>query len=247
MIHTFIYGLVDPNTGIIRYVGKSNSPQTRLAAHCYEAQNSKSRNHKNNWLKQLLDAGLVPVVVILEKCIMEVWQAREIHHIAVWKSEYLLNVKSGGQGMSTLACSAERAAKISAALKGRKRSTESIRKTATKNTGKKRTAEAKINYSISKMGSKNPNYGKVLSTEEKNRLLSYVLGVPKTEEHKRNISKSKSKQISRFSDKNIYIDSFESAKSASNVLGIPRTSITACLNKRIKKAGGFLWKYGNGA
>ena len=50
---TFIYGLCDPETNEIRYIGKSNQPKKRLQDHIYSCE--RTVTHKNNWIKSLLN------------------------------------------------------------------------------------------------------------------------------------------------------------------------------------------------
>lgn len=45
----YIYGLTDPITEEIRYIGKSIRPTERLSNHC----NEKSNCHRSNWIQSL--------------------------------------------------------------------------------------------------------------------------------------------------------------------------------------------------
>lgn len=58
-----IYGLIDPRTGECRYVGKAVNPQRRLRDHLWAIS---GKSHKNSWLKNLLAAGLVPELTIID-------------------------------------------------------------------------------------------------------------------------------------------------------------------------------------
>ncbi len=46
-----LYGLIDPNTNELRYIGKTNNLSVRLRNHYNKINTSKS--HKNSWLKSL--------------------------------------------------------------------------------------------------------------------------------------------------------------------------------------------------
>lgn len=59
-----VYYLVDPQTGIPRYVGFSKRPAYRLECHL----NSKRDTHKNRWIQSLTVQGLQPTLLI--KCIV---------------------------------------------------------------------------------------------------------------------------------------------------------------------------------
>lgn len=61
-----IYGLVDPRSGELRYVGKSCSGLKRPKAHLAPS-NLKKATHKNNWIRQLLAAGARPDILVIEE------------------------------------------------------------------------------------------------------------------------------------------------------------------------------------
>ena len=58
----FIYGLVCPIEGIVRYVGQTNKPYSRLFAHIRSSKNPGMRE----WLDRLLVDGRIPQVLTLE-------------------------------------------------------------------------------------------------------------------------------------------------------------------------------------
>lgn len=96
MEHVYIYGLKDPRTGLIRYVGKSERPEQRYLNH--KANYDKVNLHKYYWIKQLRDAGLDPQMLILETCLKADWEARERFWIAYGLSQGwpLTNIYLGG-------------------------------------------------------------------------------------------------------------------------------------------------------
>lgn len=92
----YIYGLVDPRTKTIRYVGKSKNPFTRAKNHLAEARmKSRRGGQRLVWLRELLTAGVEPDVVILE-CVHGMWAEREKTWIAAISG--LLNGHPGGAG-----------------------------------------------------------------------------------------------------------------------------------------------------
>lgn len=99
---TFIYGLVDPRTGYVRYVGKSYKPSARLSEHLRKSQ-IKGRSPKNCWLRELLSVGEKPQLVLLEKTRTSEWKNAERRLIAYFRNipDYppLTNVTSGGDGI----------------------------------------------------------------------------------------------------------------------------------------------------
>lgn len=58
-----VYGICDPDTGVIRYVGKSVDPPMRFRQHIRNAFCSDSRTHLANWIRSLDRA---PELTILE-------------------------------------------------------------------------------------------------------------------------------------------------------------------------------------
>lgn len=117
-----VYGLVDPRSLEVRYIGKSSSGLRRpLAA----ARRVKwEPGHKSNWIKSLLALGLsyrVQVLAVasdeLELCSLEVaW-------IAFGRAEGwpLTNLADGGQGPFGVKRSAETKEKLAAAKRGKPR------------------------------------------------------------------------------------------------------------------------------
>ena len=62
-----MYGLKDPNTNAVRYVGKSSIGLSRPKSHTKEKDLARCGNsHKANWIRGLLRAGQVPATVVLE-------------------------------------------------------------------------------------------------------------------------------------------------------------------------------------
>jgi hypothetical protein len=60
-----IYGLIDPRTDILRYVGQTKSPKKRYWRHCHPAKNQ--RTHRDNWIRSLLGQGLTPTFIELAR------------------------------------------------------------------------------------------------------------------------------------------------------------------------------------
>lgn len=98
-----IYGLIDPRTKEIRYVGKSDNPVKRLRRHLGKKNIQKSF-HAARWLRSLVEIGLKPEIAILEVVSGgENWEDRERHWIAYLRSEGcdLTNTSPGGEGGAT--------------------------------------------------------------------------------------------------------------------------------------------------
>lgn len=93
---TFIYILVDPRDGQVRYVGKFNDPQLRLRAHVSRCNMSSS--HLYNWISVLKRLLLRPQLFIVEHAPKTQWQDRERYWIAFFRSQGadLTNTVEGG-------------------------------------------------------------------------------------------------------------------------------------------------------
>ena len=63
----YIYGLFDPNTGAVRYIGRSTNPDKRLASH----RNMNQNDAKTAWVNELKAAGQRPELAIIETCTAE--------------------------------------------------------------------------------------------------------------------------------------------------------------------------------
>ena len=123
----FIYYLLDPLTGKIRYVGKTYDPQHRLGAHVRE----NGRSRKSNWVKSLISKGAKPVMEILEEVEDDddtKWQDSERFWIAFFKScgASLLNHDNGGMNGKML--SDETKQKMRIASTGRRHSEDTIKR-----------------------------------------------------------------------------------------------------------------------
>lgn len=97
---TFIYGLTDPRTGDLRWVGKSDDPQRRLRGHIGSRYRDTPRGA---WVRDLWALDLVPVLVLFEEVAMADWPVAECEWIERKRAEGcpLLNINRGGGGGDT--------------------------------------------------------------------------------------------------------------------------------------------------
>lgn len=98
---TYIYVLKDPTSDEVRYVGKTVKPiQQRFRLHIWEAKNG-GRTRKNNWIKSLLNQGLLPTIECIEVVEGDSWVDREKHWISHYrKFGNLTNHTDGGEGLA---------------------------------------------------------------------------------------------------------------------------------------------------
>jgi hypothetical protein len=98
---TFIYALTCPNTGEVRYIGKSDNPQKRYRIHVHNYFNKDS--YKARWIRSLQRDNTKPGLMILEEVMVSEWIEAEKRWIAHYRSigAKLTNITEGGQGGAT--------------------------------------------------------------------------------------------------------------------------------------------------
>lgn len=123
---SFIYGLVDPRTQFLRYVGKSADPNRRLKQHIAEARRRQSFATRR-WVWHLIGLGLGPELVVLDEAPEAEINDAECFWIAAMRLAgcALTNIKPGGDGQPRGYVRPRAAVERGAAkLRGRKRSPE---------------------------------------------------------------------------------------------------------------------------
>lgn len=134
-----IYGLADPRTGTVRYVGFTTEGWMRLKRHIKEARRGRA-NHRCNWLRELDQLGLLPEMRVLEFVAFDEWQKKEQLWIAQL-SPGLVNDTLGGDGRLGHRVPLHVREKIAAKLRGRKMPEQQREKLSQALRGKKKTAE----------------------------------------------------------------------------------------------------------
>lgn len=172
---TFIYALCEPGTRIVRYIGKSDNPESRLR-YGHLSESVRLTTHLGRWLQRVVWSGCEPALVILAEVPKRAWKSEERKHIAAYRrlGADLVNSTDGGEGVTQTPeirrkigdanrgkpCSSEQRKQISRALTGRKLPKEHRRAIGRGVLGTRRTAEQKHRYRLSKLGDKNPMSGK---------------------------------------------------------------------------------------
>lgn len=154
----FIYALKCPNSGAVRYIGKSNNPKGRLSNHLRAFE--RERNHRACWIRSLHTTNQKPLVEILDEVPFEHWQQWEVAYIEFFRETGcdLVNSTAGGEGAHGL--SDESRARFSVARIGKRASIETRKKQSASRMGIKFTPEHCENLSLSRRGKKNPGFGK---------------------------------------------------------------------------------------
>jgi hypothetical protein len=95
---TNIYVLIDPQTNLVRYVGKANNVPQRYKAHLNIAR--KHQAHKLNWINSLKNKGLKPIIEIVDIVPIQEWVFWETYWISQFKTWGfdLINYTEGGDG-----------------------------------------------------------------------------------------------------------------------------------------------------
>jgi len=95
---TFIYALVDPRNGDIRYIGKANNARLRFNSHMFDL----ARTKKTNWIKSLIKIGLKPELLIIDEVLISEWVFWEMHYISLFRfyGFKLTNATDGGESGS---------------------------------------------------------------------------------------------------------------------------------------------------
>lgn len=181
-----IYVLIDPRTGLIRYVGKARNPKKRFREHLRRSQNRNVQRTKCScWLRSLAFDGHCPKLEIIDNVPASEWEFWECEYIRLFKALMipLTNQTGGGEGGDTSAfrkpmpeeqrqklrlfhagkqyslgriVSSETIEKIKAARAGFRMSESAKAILRQKALGRKHTAEVKLKMSKSHLGKEHP-------------------------------------------------------------------------------------------
>jgi hypothetical protein len=140
-----VYGLCDPQTNTLEYIGKSCSGLKRPNQHFSNTElNRKCK--KSSWVKSILAKGLVPTIEILEVCEnAETLSDAEIFWIAniLASGASLRNMSKGGNGGNTGGWTKESSIKLKESLKKSEKFKEANRKNGEKRKGIPRPAHVR--------------------------------------------------------------------------------------------------------
>lgn len=192
-----MYGLIDPQSKMIRYVGRTTQGQKRFHQHSYAARNCRSNTHVNNWIRSLYAKGLR-----FEPTILEFTDRATLIERERWWIRYgrmsgwdLTNLTEGGDGIPGYVVpestrqklreahsTPEAVARIKALHTGRKRSDETRRRIGDASKGRKPNAETRQKQSTAHRGLKH-------TEETKTRIKEAHTGKKFSVEHVANMSK----------------------------------------------------------
>lgn len=184
---TAIYGLRDPETRAVRYVGKTvGSPRRRLTRHLAEARGG-AKNHRCRWLRSL---AAPPILDVFFSVPDRLAGAVERHVIAVMRSNgaQLTNTTDGGDGALGYRHSAAHREHMKQVMAGRTRSPEVRERMAAAQRGKRYSPEACARIAAGHTGLKYRPRTKPMSDEARARIAAGHVGIKHSEETKRKIA-----------------------------------------------------------
>lgn len=97
----YIYALVDPRDGDVRYIGKSVDPKQRLRKHIHKARKENPGNlYRYDWICSVLSDGYRPILEIIEEVSEDGWREAERTWIKYGREQGwpLTNIENGGCG-----------------------------------------------------------------------------------------------------------------------------------------------------
>lgn len=97
---TYVYGLIDPRTDAIRYVGITNHDvNERLRNHFESIREKNNTSHRKMWLLSLKRIGLKPTIIVLDEVPPEIGGVCESNWISFLRDigEPLTNSTEGGE------------------------------------------------------------------------------------------------------------------------------------------------------
>lgn len=151
-----IYGLVDPRTSMVRYIGLSSKGLARPRQH-RKPSSFENNTYKSSWVSSLHKQGLDFEIVVLQESTLESLNDDERWWIAYGRISGwpLTNMTEGGDGMLGRICTDETRARMSASGRGRAMppvSEETKNKIGNANRGKVRSPELRALWSKLALG-----------------------------------------------------------------------------------------------
>lgn len=181
-----IYGLTDPRTSAIRYVGKSTQGLLRPRAHARRLDGDDS--HKGNWLRALQAAGIAYGIVVLERVadrgLLDEAERRWIAHgrLQGWP---LTNILDGGDGA---ACAEETKAKLRAMNLGKRHTAAARAKMSAAHKGKPPGTAGKPVTAATRAKQSAARIGRVFTAETREKIAAAKRGKPRPDLANRNRS-----------------------------------------------------------
>lgn len=226
---TYIYTLTDPRSGLVRYVGKSDSPNQRNHAH---KRDVGCKTHKQSWIKGLFDDGFDgPIMNIIDEVPYADWAYWERQYIKMFKSAgaKLVNLNEGGVGPEP---SRETRLKMSIAAKRKPRMSEETRMKIAASLRSKITPEHVLFMQQRSAEMRKKRGGPT----EKQRLAAKRAGL------------DRKKAVLQYSKEGVFLKKFDGVRDAASETNVKRLGISNCCKGKLhyKFAGGYMWRFYSG-
>jgi hypothetical protein len=196
-----IYGLIDPRTDEVRYIGKSTSGLNRPKQHTMPSI-LKRTSHKTNWIRSLLVDGLVPIIRVLESFTdTECLEDAEMFWISQGKGMgwELTNLTKGGGGTVGWHHYEETKQRLRAVHSGKsyhvtKHGPDTRARISAAHLGRKHTDEARRNMRLAQLGKKHTIDHVTRQSESMKGVNTWTLGTTQSRE---TIEKRRAKLIGK--------------------------------------------------
>lgn len=190
----YIYTLSHPETGEVRYVGKTNGGQCRVKTHVAEA-NRGVRTHKANWIRQLLREDLRPTLDIIDEYDGNDWAWLEKYWIEQFKAWdfRLTNTSVGGENPPVLTGHTEETKSKMSKIKieyfknnehhrvGSKLTKEHVELLRKQATGKSHSAETRAKISEGKKGHTDTPTKRIANIDDNGNIIKEYSGIREAE------------------------------------------------------------------
>lgn len=232
-----IYGLVDPRTSEVRYIGKSATGMKRPNLHRKPSCLAKDHTHKAYWIRVLQRAGLTYAIEVLDYVTnRNELNAAECYWIGEAKAHgwRLTNLTDGGDGLSGAVFSKEHRSRISAANKGRKLTDEQRKKISS-------AAKARPYSRVKVDAMRRARLGYRHSESTKAKIGAIHRGKVLSAVTRAKIGTANSKPVKELASGTVY----NSAADAARLLGIEHTGVMKVASgcSRLKSTHGYRFEY----
>lgn len=185
----FIYGLVDPRTALVRYIGRTSTGLSRPRSHGRPAVLKRlSHLHSARWIRQLQSSGLNYEIVVLEGFT----GPDQLSESEQWWILYgrgcgwpLTNATDGGEGTTGLKHTESSKSKMRNARLNKRHSPETIAKIARNSANRSPATIEKLREA----GRRNAALT-VQSLEGRRKNSEGLKGVPKSPQHRASLSQA---------------------------------------------------------
>jgi group I intron endonuclease len=186
----FIYGLLDPRTSELKYVGKTSRTLKRRLIEHLSRKELEYPCYKSNWLKSLIKEGFKPEIFCIEECSNESLNENEMFYVAYFKflGCKLTNLTDGGEGLQPgYIPSKEIREKISKANTGKKRTPQQIEAMRERQKIISQNPDTYMHLVEWVKVNGSPNLGRKASEETRRKQSEAKKGKKLSEEHKKKL------------------------------------------------------------